>query len=108
MSATQLGGGDEVRSAVVTNEEGPRGVSEGNGTAVVNLARGNVTKLECNCGQPATTVIPPEEAEIAILCGDGQVMPEKNPAALYEKYLMMAQNFSSFADIWIYKSARCS
>lgn len=83
-------------------------LEQGNGTAVVNVVRGNATKYECNCGQPAITVIPSEEAEIAILCGDGEVMPEKSPTALYEKYLMTVQNYSSFADVWSYKSARCS
>ena len=86
-------------------------LEQGNGTAVVtllNLLQGTITKPECNCTQPAKTVIPSDEPEMAILCGDGQVMPEKSPAALYQKYLMMVQNFSSFADVWSFKSAQCS
>jgi hypothetical protein len=82
-------------------------LEQGNGTGVVNLVR-NVTKLECKCGQPPTTVVPSGEASAAILCGDGRVQKEDSPSAFYEKYLMMAQNWSSFADVWVADSAQCA
>jgi hypothetical protein len=88
-------------------------LEQGNGTGVLIIAR-NVTKLECNCGQPPTTnqlpstIFPIIEAETAILCGDGQASKEDSPGALYQKYLMMEQNWSTFADVWIVLSAQCA
>jgi hypothetical protein len=83
-------------------------LEQGNGTGIISLIRGNVSKLECKCGQPPKTVIPADEAGIAILCGDGQVMPEKSPVALFAKYLMTVQNYSSFADVWSGYTAQCA
>jgi hypothetical protein len=82
-------------------------LEQGNGTGVAKLAN-KVTKLQCKCGQPPTTVVPSNEASVAIRCGDGRVPKEDSPSAFYEKYLMMAQNWSSFADVLVAHSAQCA
>jgi hypothetical protein len=74
-------------------------LEQGNGTALLSFVRGNVTKVDCHCDQPPKPVILGIEGPTAIACGDGQMTPEQTPAALYQKYLMAAQNYSSFEDI---------
>jgi hypothetical protein len=82
-------------------------LEQGNGTGIVNLSR-NDTKLDCNCGQ--TTVTYPVAAEVAqaILCGDGTPPKENSTSAFYQKYLMMVEDWSSFADMWISFSMSCA
>jgi hypothetical protein len=74
-------------------------LEQGNGTALLSLVS-NATKVDCHCDQPPKRAILGIEGPTAIWCGDGQMIPEQTPVALYHKYLMAAQEYSSFEYVW--------
>lgn len=83
--------------------EGLKDLEAGNGTRMLSIARGEVTKIECDV--PASNPVL-ADLSTAIYCSDAQEL-KYSPGQLQAKFLNMTQEFGTFADVWIEGSARC-
>lgn len=89
-------------ASFLTLAQGLKDLESGNGTLILSISRGTVTKLECDSLSSDPVLA---DISTAIYCSDAQEPPD-SPAQLQAKYLNMTQ-YSSFADFWIAGSGRC-
>lgn len=86
---------------------GLKELEQGNGTRIISISKGTQKKLECNCGEDQLPKRTFEDVSAAIYCGDATERNE-GPTELYDRFLDMYNEYSSFADVWIQLSAKCT
>jgi hypothetical protein len=89
--------------------DGLKDLEAGNGTKILNMERGGVKKLVCECGNEDSQMVLSSlmDTTTAIACGDGKEITD-TPEELYERYQWMLEEFGSFADLWVFGAGRCS
>lgn len=83
-------------------------LEDGDGTLFIKMAKGTEKKVECSCGgEDSWPKCPLADISGAIACGDG-ILVNHGPAELYDRYLEMEEEHSSFAGLWVRVGALCT